>query len=56
MGLTSGIHHSLIQSPKVQRKKIQALSDEDLHKIIKAPLIVEERQDIMFRNFLLILV
>jgi len=56
MEYTKWIHPSLIQSPKVQRRKIQALSDEDLTKILHAPLIMEERKDVMYRNFLLILV
>ena len=56
MKYTHWIDPSLIQSPKVQRRKIKALSDEDLHKIIQAPIMFEERQDIMFRNLLLILV
>jgi len=46
----------LIQSPKVSRKKINALSDNELELILRAPIEVEERKDIMYRNFLLILV
>jgi len=56
MGYETVIIPQLIQSPKVSRKKINALSDKELELILKAPLEVEERKDIMYRNFLLILV
>jgi len=56
MGLETVIIPQLIQSPKVSRKKINALSDKELELILKAPLEIEERKDIMYRNFLLILV
>ena len=56
MGHETVIIPQLIQSPKVSRKKINALSDKELKLILKAPLEVEERKDIMYRNFLLILV
>lgn len=56
MGYETVVIPQLIQSPKVSRKKINALSDKELELILKAPLEVEERKDIMYRNFLLILV